>query len=44
MRAADDLGARVIVWTVNTVDRARHLESLGVTGICTDDVRILANL
>ena len=44
VRAADDLGVRVIVWTVNTPDRARHLQSLGVTGICTDDVRILANL
>ena len=44
MRAADDLGARVIVWTVNTADRARHLASLGVAGICSDDVRILANL
>ena len=44
VKAANDLGARLIVWTVNTPDRARHLQSLGVTGICTDDVRILANL
>lgn len=44
IRAADDLGARVIVWTVNSADRARHLKELGVAGICTDDVRILANL
>jgi glycerophosphoryl diester phosphodiesterase len=43
-RAADELGCRVIVWTVNTLERARHLRSLGVTGICSDDVRILANL
>ena len=42
--AAGELGARVIVWTVNTPDRASHLRSLGVAGICTDDVRILVNL
>lgn len=44
VKAADDLGTRVIVWTVNTPERARHLQTLGVTGICTDDVRILVNL
>lgn len=44
VRAADDLGTRVITWTVNSVDRARHFRSLGVAGVCTDDVRILANL
>jgi glycerophosphoryl diester phosphodiesterase len=44
IRAADDLGARIIVWTVNSAERARHFHTLGVAGICTDDVRILANL
>lgn len=44
VHAADDLGARVIVWTVNTLDRARHMQALGVAGVCSDDVRILANL
>ena len=44
VKAADDLGTRVIVWTVNSADRALHLKSLGVAGVCTDDVRILANL
>jgi glycerophosphoryl diester phosphodiesterase len=44
VRAANDLGTRTIVWTVNGVERARHLRALGVAGICTDDVRILANL
>lgn len=44
VRAADELGARVIVWTVNTADRARHMQTLGVAGVCSDDVRILANL
>lgn len=44
VRAAGDLGTRVIVWTVNTAEKAKHLRSMGVTGICSDDVRILANL
>ena len=44
VRAASDLGSRVIVWTVNSADKARHMRSLGVEGVCTDDVRILANL
>lgn len=44
VRAASDLGSRVIVWTVNSRDSARHLQALGVDGVCTDDVRILANL
>jgi hypothetical protein len=29
---------------VNAADVARELLTLGVEGICTDDVRILANL
>lgn len=44
MRAARDLGARVIPWTVNAPDAARRLIALGVDGICTDDVGLLANL
>lgn len=44
VRAAEEMEARVIAWTVNSVDRARHLKALGVAGLCTDDVRILANL
>lgn len=44
VQAAADLGSRVIVWTVNSQDSARHMQSLGVEGVCTDDVRILANL
>ena len=44
VRAADDLGARVIVWTVNTAEKAKHMRSMGVSGICSDDIRILANL
>jgi glycerophosphoryl diester phosphodiesterase len=44
IEAANELGVRVIPWTVNTPQSARHLKSLGVAGICTDDVRILVNL
>ncbi len=33
---------RVIPWTVNDRSRAALLAQLGVDGICTDDVRILA--
>ncbi len=35
------LGGRVIPWTVNDRREALRLETLGVAGICTDDVRIL---
>jgi glycerophosphoryl diester phosphodiesterase len=42
--AATALGLRVIPWTVNEPDNARRLAALGVAGICTDDVRLLANL
>jgi glycerophosphoryl diester phosphodiesterase len=41
---ARDLGTRVIAWTVNDVADARRLASLGVDGICTDDVRILRDI
>lgn len=44
MHAARALGVRVIPWTVNSVATARHLAQLGVDGICTDDVGILATL
>jgi glycerophosphoryl diester phosphodiesterase len=44
VRAAEQFGTRVIAWTVNTPELARHLDSLGVAGLCTDDVRVLANL
>ena len=43
VRAAHEIGARVIVWTVNEAAEARRLESLKVDGICGDDVRILVN-
>jgi glycerophosphoryl diester phosphodiesterase len=44
MLEASELALRVIPWTVNSADTARQLLALGVEGICTDDVRILANL
>lgn len=44
VQAAHDMGARVIAWTVNSAQTARHLHSLGADGLCTDDVRLLANL
>ena len=44
MIEASELALRVIPWTVNSADTARELLALGVEGICTDDVRILANL
>ena len=44
MAAAAALGTRVIVWTVNSPDDARRFASLGVAGVCTDDVRLLTNL
>lgn len=44
MASAAELGARVIVWTVNMARTARALRDLGVSGICTDDVSLLDNL
>jgi glycerophosphoryl diester phosphodiesterase len=44
MRIAHALGVRVIPWTVNSSETARELTSLGVDGICSDDVRLLVNL
>jgi glycerophosphoryl diester phosphodiesterase len=44
MAAAAQLDLRVITWTVNAAERASHLLGQGVSGICSDDVRLLANL
>lgn len=35
-------GARVLPWTVNAPETAYQLRALGVDGLCTDDVRLLA--
>jgi glycerophosphoryl diester phosphodiesterase len=41
MRAARELGVRIIAWTVNSSESARELAALGVNGLCTDDMRVL---
>lgn len=41
VRTVHDLGGRVIAWTVNDAHDAARLATLGVDGLCTDDVRIL---
>jgi glycerophosphoryl diester phosphodiesterase len=38
-----DVGGRVIVWTVNHPRDVRRATALGVDGICTDDVTLLAD-
>jgi glycerophosphoryl diester phosphodiesterase len=35
------VGGSVIAWTVNDAAAARHLASMGVDGLCTDDVRLI---
>jgi glycerophosphoryl diester phosphodiesterase len=35
------IGGSVIAWTVNDAAAARHLASLGVDGLCTDDIRLI---
>jgi glycerophosphoryl diester phosphodiesterase len=37
-------GCRLIPWTVNSREEARRLATLGVDGICSDDVRLLDDL
>ena len=36
------IGGSVIAWTVNDLAAARRLASMGVEGLCTDDVRVLS--
>ena len=36
------VGGSIIAWTVNDAGTARHLASMGVDGICTDDIRAVA--
>lgn len=44
MEAAGSFGLRVIPWTVNARPVAARMVALGVAGICSDDVRLLAGL
>ena len=39
--AVHGIGGAVIAWTVNDAAAAFHLASIGVDGICTDDVRLI---
>jgi glycerophosphoryl diester phosphodiesterase len=41
MRAAQELGLRVIPWTVNDIPMAERFAALGVAGMCTDDLNVL---
>ena len=36
------VGGTVIAWTVNDLGAARRLASMGVDGLCTDDIRLVA--
>jgi glycerophosphoryl diester phosphodiesterase len=36
-----EIGGSIIAWTVNDVGVARHLASMGVDGLCTDDIRLV---
>jgi glycerophosphoryl diester phosphodiesterase len=42
MTSVRRVGASVIAWTVNDAPAARRLTSMGVDGLCTDDIRLLA--
>lgn len=42
VQRVDAIGGRVIAWTVNTRAAAARLLDLGVHGLCSDDVRLLA--
>ena len=37
-------GGRVIAWTVNSRAEGQRLAAIGVDGLCTDDVRLIAGL
>jgi glycerophosphoryl diester phosphodiesterase len=44
VRACHDSGLELIAWTVDEVERMRHLAKLGVDGICSNDPRLFAEL
>lgn len=44
MQTARAAGVRVLAWTVNSLQTAQSLVTLGVDGVCTDDLRLLTNL
>jgi glycerophosphoryl diester phosphodiesterase len=42
VQAAHGAGARVLAWTVNDAAEASRLAALGVDGLCSDDITVLA--
>jgi len=42
VESVHDAGGRIIAWTANTRREIERLTSLGVDGICTDDVSLVA--
>ena len=36
IQATKDAGLKVSVWTVNDVERAKHLQACGIDGLITD--------
>lgn len=43
VRELQEMGCRVIVWTVNDAGRIRELTEWGVDGICTDDLTLFGS-
>jgi glycerophosphoryl diester phosphodiesterase len=44
VRAVLGAGGEIYVWTVDELSRLRALETLGVTGVITNDPRLFAQL
>jgi glycerophosphoryl diester phosphodiesterase len=43
-RIADLAGVELIAWTVDDARRMKRLAAMGVTGLCTNDPRLFAEL
>ena len=44
VRECHRIGKQVIAWTANSAAECRRLETLGIDGICTDDLSLLSAL
>jgi glycerophosphoryl diester phosphodiesterase len=44
VRAVQESGGEIYVWTVDEAPRIRRLERLGVTGVITNDPRLFGQL
>ncbi|MGH2982380.1 MAG: glycerophosphodiester phosphodiesterase [Solirubrobacterales bacterium] len=44
VRACDEVGCKLIAWTVDDLERMRELAELGVDGICSNDPRLFSEL